>query len=327
MINVKKYQQGGAAPQSGGGVMQRIAQLPTDQQQQIMAAFQEWATGKGIDVAQIQNNPEAMEQAMTQFLQEMQQRQATSAKHGAKLQYIKDLKGTCPDGTHLEYYKAGGRLCKKCAKNQEGGEMEQQKKGGVLAQYKEKVNKNCGGAKMKAGCGAKMKKHQIGGTIETLRQSLGLEKKNEITKAQAGLKFGGSNKSNRFAPKPVKSIPEVTVNGIDRRWRFDRRNADLGNGHHVINDVIYDYYDGGNSYLGDLAVVKGGRTIYTGPKGNDTIFFKNPNTLRMVGDHFMEMGPAQKGARRNFYNVVRNKPLLPGSPEEKQALIRARRGN
>jgi hypothetical protein len=62
-------------------------------------------------------------------------------------------------------------------KNQEGGEMEQQKKGGVLAQYKEKVNKNCGGAKMKAGCGAKMKKHQIGGTIETLRESLGLEKK------------------------------------------------------------------------------------------------------------------------------------------------------
>ena len=176
MINVKKYQQGGAAPQGEGSIMQRIAQLPTDQQQQIMAAFQEWATGKGIDIAQIQNNPEAMEQAMTQFLQEMQQRQATSARHGAKLQYIKDLKGTCPDGTHLEYYKAGGRLCKKCMKNQDGGEMEQQKKGGVLAQYKEKIKKDCGGAKMNK-CGGRMKKHQIGGTIETLRESLGLEKK------------------------------------------------------------------------------------------------------------------------------------------------------
>jgi hypothetical protein len=37
-----------------------------------MAAFQEWATGKGIDINQIQSNPQAMEQAMTQFLQEMQ---------------------------------------------------------------------------------------------------------------------------------------------------------------------------------------------------------------------------------------------------------------
>ena len=61
-------------------------------------------------------------------------------------------------------------------KNQDGGELEQEKKGGVLAQYKNKVNKDCGGAKMDK-CGGKMKKHQIGGTLETLRASLGLEKK------------------------------------------------------------------------------------------------------------------------------------------------------
>lgn len=185
MISKRKYQYGGAAPQGEGGIMQKIAQLPQDQQQQIMQAFASWAEQKGLDINQIQNNPDAMEQAMTQFLQEMQQSQAQAARHGAKLQYIKDLKGTCPDGTHLEYYKAGGRLCKKCMKNQEGGEMEQEKKGGVLAQYKDKVKKDCGGAKMKAGCGAKMKKHQIGGTIETLRQSLGLEKK-KVIKNQIG---------------------------------------------------------------------------------------------------------------------------------------------
>lgn len=174
MISKRKYQQGGAAPQGEGGIMQKIAQLPQDQQQQIMQAFASWAEQKGLDINQIQNNPDAMEQAMTQFLQEMQQSQAQAAKHGAKLQYIKDLKGTCPDGTHLEYYKAGGRLCKKCMKNQE--EVKEEKKGGVLAQYKDKVKKDCGGAKMDK-CGGKMKKHQIGGTIETLRTSLGLEKK------------------------------------------------------------------------------------------------------------------------------------------------------
>lgn len=176
MINKRKYQQGGAMPQ-GGGVMEKIAQLPQEQQQQIMQAFAQWAQQKGIDVNQIQSNPQALEQAMTEFLQEIQQgQQAQVARQGAKLQYIKNLKGTCPDGTHLEYYKAGGRLCKKCMKNQEGGELEGQKKGGVLAQYKNKVKKDCGGAKMSK-CGGKMKKHQIGGTIETLRESLGLEKK------------------------------------------------------------------------------------------------------------------------------------------------------
>lgn len=180
MISKRKYQQGGAMPQ-GGSIMERIAQLPQDQQQQIMQAFDSWLQQNGVDPNQIHGNPQAEEQAMTQFLQEMQaqqgEAQAQAARHGAKLKYIKDLKGTCPDGTHLEYYKAGGRLCKKCMKNQDGGEVEEDKKGGVLAQYKEKVKKDCGGAKMKK-CGGKMKKHQIGGTIETLRQFLGLEKKN-----------------------------------------------------------------------------------------------------------------------------------------------------
>ena len=152
----------------------------------------------------------------------------------------------------------------------------------------------------------------------------GLAKHQDGT-TKGGIKFGGSNKSNRFVSQGKS--PEVTVTGTDRRWKFDRRDANLGNGHHVINDVIYDYYNGGNSYLGDLAVVRGGRTIYTGPRGNDTIFFKDPNTLRMVGDYFMQMGPAQEGARKNFYNIVRNKPLLPTSPEEKQAYQRAKRGN
>jgi hypothetical protein len=37
-----------------------------------MQAFAQWAQQKGIDVNQIQSNPQALEQAMTEFLQEME---------------------------------------------------------------------------------------------------------------------------------------------------------------------------------------------------------------------------------------------------------------
>ena len=178
MINTRKYQTGGAAPQASQEqqiqeVVMQISQMTGEQPETVMAAIQ----AGGENFKQV---IQALQQGDTQTAKQMIQQLAggtPAMKRDAKLQYIKDLKGTCPDGTHLEYYRAGGRLCKKCMKNQDGGEMEQQKKGGVLAQYKDKIKKDCGGAKMNK-CGGKMKKHQIGGTIETLRESLGLEKKN-----------------------------------------------------------------------------------------------------------------------------------------------------
>jgi hypothetical protein len=33
---------------------------------------------------------------------------------GAKLDYINQLNGKCPYGTHLVYYKQGGTVCKRC---------------------------------------------------------------------------------------------------------------------------------------------------------------------------------------------------------------------
>jgi hypothetical protein len=78
------------------------------------------------------------------------------------------------------------------------------------------------------------------------------------------------------SPNTIQSMPEITVNGIDRRIRFDRRSRNLGNGYGITSDVLYDYYGGGNHYLGDLAKILGGRTIYQTPKGNDTVFWKKP---------------------------------------------------
>lgn len=180
MINKRKYQQGGAMPQGGQEqqmqqVIMQIAQMTGEAPETVMAAIQAGGENfKQVVQALQQGDAQSAKQMIQQLAAQGQQQQATMARNGAKLNYIKNLKGDCPEGTHLEYYKAGGRLCKKCAKNQEGGEMPEEKKGGVLAQYKKKINKDCGGAKMDK-CGGKMKKHQIGGTLEQLRTALKLK--------------------------------------------------------------------------------------------------------------------------------------------------------
>jgi hypothetical protein len=105
-------------------------------------------------------------------MQEVQAQQAQAAKHGAKLRYIKNLKHQCEKDEHLEFFAKGGAIGCNCVKNKQGGKAEP--KGNALEQFKAKK-----GINLKKACGGgKMKKHQIGGTIETLRQSLGLEKKN-----------------------------------------------------------------------------------------------------------------------------------------------------
>ena len=173
---ISKFQQGGTAPQQGGSILAKIQQLPQEQQQQIMQAFTQWAQQKGVDMQQLQSNPSALEQALGQFMQEVQAQQAQAAKHGAKLQFIKSLKHQCAKDEKLEFFAKGGAIGCKCVKqNKDGGKAEPKKS--ALDLYKEK----CGGKMKKTKgelekCGGKMKKHQIGGTLESLRQQL--EKKN-----------------------------------------------------------------------------------------------------------------------------------------------------
>ena len=151
MINY--YQQGGAAQQQ-------------DPQEQIVALVQAAMQGDKKAIQQIQQIQAAAEQGdkqaaqimqfIQQVMQQMQQ-QAQKAKQGAKLQYLASLRGECPEGTHMTYYKAGGQICKKCVQNQ----IRQDKCGGKA---KKKMAK--GGAtktinSIKAEmekCGGKMKK-------------------------------------------------------------------------------------------------------------------------------------------------------------------------
>lgn len=64
-------------------------------------------------------------QMIQAVVQQIQQQQVQAAKFGAKLNYLRQLKGKCPEGYEMEYYKDGGRLCKRCTQvKQDGGEME-----------------------------------------------------------------------------------------------------------------------------------------------------------------------------------------------------------
>ena len=148
-------------------------------------------TQQELEAAIQQLGEEGLKQAYAEFMQLIQQQQVRAAKFGAKINYIKKLRGQCPDGYELQYYKSGGQLCKKCMKKQviqEGGNVPQD----PIDQFKcgrKMKKKKCEaggtvdidkcGAKMKKKkcenggfipfdkCGKKMKKKQEGGNLET----------------------------------------------------------------------------------------------------------------------------------------------------------------
>ena len=191
MIN--KYQTGGATQ---GSILQEIAKLPQEQQKQIMAAFGKWAQSKGLNIQQLQGNTQALEQAMGQFLQEMQG--AQKARLGAKLNYLRSIKGSCPEGQELVYFKEGGRVCKKCiektARSSKGMDAIKAFKDKCGSKMK-KSKKEFGGEIQFDKCGSKMKKKsckEFGGNIES-------DKCGSKMKAQNGMK--ANNTSNKWTQK------------------------------------------------------------------------------------------------------------------------------
>lgn len=61
-----------------------------------------------------------LEDEMIEFKQVLQQGEPQMAKDGTKLNYLKQLRGQCPEGTELKYFKEGGTICSKCVKAQNG---------------------------------------------------------------------------------------------------------------------------------------------------------------------------------------------------------------
>ena len=85
-------------------------------EQEVQAIAQEVAGMK-------QSNPKQYQQ-LVQMGQQAQQQQAGAkvAALGSKLNYIKKIKGLCPEGEELVYMKQGGRVCPVCQKKAEKAE-------------------------------------------------------------------------------------------------------------------------------------------------------------------------------------------------------------
>lgn len=51
--------------------------------------------------------------------QETNKSEVPMSQKGSKLNYIKQLKGICPEGYEVEYYKNGGEVCSRCKKKKD----------------------------------------------------------------------------------------------------------------------------------------------------------------------------------------------------------------
>ena len=87
-----------------------------NQEQQIKEAFAKFCKDN-----KLQPNEESWK-LFQQYLEKAQQEQVREAKFGAKLNYIKQLTGECPEGTEKYYFKAGGKICAACRGIKTGAE-------------------------------------------------------------------------------------------------------------------------------------------------------------------------------------------------------------
>lgn len=133
---------------------------------------------------------EGLQQEYAQFMQMIQQQQVAARKFGGMLNYIGQLRGVCPEGYEMQFFKQGGQICKKCvqkAKMEDGGKTPQNPVDAFKCGRKMKRKAACGtklpkdkcgskvemdkcGKKMKKkACGGPVKKDQQGGTVQTTK--------------------------------------------------------------------------------------------------------------------------------------------------------------
>ena len=111
--NPTKYQQGGR--------MNNQEEI----QKAFMAYLIEDAAAQGVKIQSEQDlqayaqqlGEEGLKVKYQEFMQRMQG--GVKAKFGAKLDYVRKLKGLCPEGEELVYLKKGGRVCSVCQKKVE----------------------------------------------------------------------------------------------------------------------------------------------------------------------------------------------------------------
>lgn len=133
----------------------------------------------------LQRELEKFEELMTQGTE-----QVPAAAKGAKLNYIKSLRGQCPEGFEMQYFKKGGVMCSQCIKKAKAQKAPTKAEQGtkVVQDFKADMKK-CGG-KMKG----KMKKKENGGKVKTIPGVIDTKENKLSPKGKVQIKkhyFGG----------------------------------------------------------------------------------------------------------------------------------------
>lgn len=114
IMQINKFQQGGAQPNI---------------QQQVKQLVRQVASGDKEAAAQVKQIMEAAKKGDEKALQiakliEQEIQAIQKDKQGAKINYIRHLKGKCPEGEELVYFKKGGLITCGCQKKQNGAKLE-----------------------------------------------------------------------------------------------------------------------------------------------------------------------------------------------------------
>lgn len=124
-------------------------------QQQLVQLVQAAMSGDQQATQQIQQIQQAAQQgdqqavelmqAIQQVAQQIQGSSAPVSKNGSKLQYIQRLRGKCPEGYEMSFFKNGGKVCGKCmkvAKKASEGTKVSSDESDLIKEFK---SKRCGG--------------------------------------------------------------------------------------------------------------------------------------------------------------------------------------
>lgn len=153
----KQFKQGGLINkhQQGGTMANNEQEL----QKAFMAFLIEDAAAQGMQIQSEEDlkayaqqlGKEGLQAKYQEFMQRMQG--GVKAKLGAKLDYIRKIKGLCQEDEELVYMKKGGRMCPVCEKKKKAMKAKEGEKLDAVKEFKcgRKIKKAAGGEKVPVG--------------------------------------------------------------------------------------------------------------------------------------------------------------------------------
>lgn len=186
---------------------------------------------------------EGLQQEYAQFMQMMQQQQVAARKFGDMLNYVGKLRGVCPEGYEMQFFKQGGQICKKCVQKakMEDGEKTPENPIDAFKCGRKMKKKACGGTVKEAKCGTKVEMDKCGKKIK--KKACG----GPVKKYQKG-----------EAVKPVKTVktvityPNQLEGQIRRVQYFDDGTQAVLNGGWGTDGMYHQTLRGRQGEFGDI---------------------------------------------------------------------------